>query len=104
MKTYPEISVTGFARRRVCARFRYPELKADRTAEELESWRQISEQENAAIRSDPDTNLGADIENALNVALKRAFHRAYEARTGSPRRRWTIRQYVKSSNGRALRR
>jgi hypothetical protein len=73
MRNYPEVAVTGFARRAVFARFPYPELRAGAGAEEVERYLQEQRKMTAAVFADPDVALGRAIEDALNVALKRAF-------------------------------
>ena len=73
MRTYPEIAVTGFARRAVFARYPDPEIHAGATDEEYKRYRQQQDAITAAVFADPEVAAGRAIEDALNAALERAF-------------------------------
>jgi hypothetical protein len=75
---YPVISLSGMARRAVIARceslddFRVPRTP---NKDEMAAYLRRQEEIDAAIKADPDTNRGGEIETALNVALKQAVAR-----------------------------
>jgi hypothetical protein len=79
MKKHPAISLSGMCRRAVIARFEsiYTDAPGIETGteEEKRDWLRRHEEMSAAIDGDPDVNLGGEIEEALNAALKHAAGR-----------------------------